>query len=841
MAVYVTYYTVKFTNNLHEDIDILFQKKDGDPGVTPQEYKIRDLKIKVNASGDDPLFATILSRECEVTFSVGEEDSDYWPDFEKAAKDEWKVIVISNTQFYFHGLVIPDEGRRPFQDPPYDATIKASDGLGLLKSVDLTDFDGSQLTSGEYTGINYIAMCLSKTGLDLPIRIYDHVYHVTMQNRTAGYQFDMWQQFKLDFRAFQKAAEEFQDCYEILRRLFSRTHRLFYQNGEYVIHRLDLFQYVPAGNLYYTVYDARGENPEGFLELENYGSVGKAEVIRAINKDAIQSSKFAMKSVKSSFEYFVFPELPKNNKFERGVLVDEFPATDDCDLDGDGDFDEIIGTRRRLAINHWVHGEFDLLDSPNFTMDTSPVDPPLINKVVNDFGTEILREVSIPPTPNQGSGKVSGLLSDRIPVVEGDRITFAVDKRYSQDIDAGDDSFSLAAIVQIIPEGGGDAFYLISNFNNPETDGAWADNFTFFSFVAGIFVRFGNIDARKYTSVTVDSQPIPVTGDMRIILVNPIGGATAFYRNFTLEYMPMVAGGFIKVKGEYVQRAQNGINFSDKSAEPIYLADNRHKVFQGAMLDLSGASTTPEWYRYGLPDERREYKDLTNLAEFNLLYRRFWEIQGTFRGTTYRPQNNYAGFLPMGFHKPVRFEDIPGEHRRFILVVPWDMNLMTGQATATFAEILQVGLEPVVATESFDFFRGRIVVGINRTSAAVWDEQNAAPPPQIGFPPIAYVYPDNSFITGQPRAIGLVINKDNEMTVSGNGLSVIYNAIEISNGQEFRRMIFQFATEDLIEGNTYTFTAYGHTLIFVVGLAEIFEQDDGKQEGDQVEKKFYFK
>jgi hypothetical protein len=187
--------------------------------------------------------------------------------------------------------------------------------------------------------------------------------------------------------------------------------------------------------------------------------------------------------------------------------------------------------------------------------------------------------------------------------------------------------------------------------------------------VAGISVRFGSTDARKYASVTVESQPMPVTGDLRIILVNPTtGDSIAYYRNFDLEYLPMVAGGFQKVKGDYNKISQN-IDYIDNSEAEFLLSDNPHKVFKGCLLNSAGIPLTPQFYRMGIT-ESKAYKAIGNYSRFNFEHRRMDMIEGSFTSLMYAPDNNQEFYYPVSLHKQYRFADLVGDDTRFILCAP---------------------------------------------------------------------------------------------------------------------------------------------------------------------------
>ena len=826
---YITYYKIEFTNNLNEEVLVLIQKKDGVVDTVVQTYIAKDDGLKITCNTQDQgVFAPIITRELSITISLDENDIDYWDEFKDAESDTWKVIATINQQYVFHGYALPDEGVFPFLDKPIDATIKATDGLGLLKQSALINLDGNNF-EGEDLIITYIAAALAKTNLGLNIRVYDDLYHSYMLNRDDDLKYDFFGQAKLEYRTFLKDAVEFVDCYEALKIILNRGYRLFYWNGEYIIFRMALYQY-PVYVLYYTVYDSDGLNPVGYQELENYATVGKTEIIRAINEDAMQSAKFADKSVKTLFNYNIWPEIPKNNKFEKGDLIIPYSgiAYDEEDFDKDGNTTEVIGQRTAYTIADWEFGAVGA---------SLPFALAVVNekaysrRITNEYGVELDRTIII---ERPIIGAVSWLRSEAIPVLRGDRISFSCQFRFAPGTTSGVETTN-AAMIYVVNNAGTSYYNLFSleaivrwDFNTMANGGLMFDYAT------------SGSEQTEYNSVSVESTPIPMNGNLFIVL--PITGDANIgfykaYKDVKFEYKLFVAGGYIEVKGDYWTRSQTK-SFPDKSEEEIFLSDNPHKIFKGCILDANGIPTNPDWYRMGLT-ESRHFKELINIGEYNLLYRRFLNLEGAWRATTFAPNNNQTNAQPIGFHKVYRQVDYAAENRQFILVCPWELNLSNGQARSNFTEVLQASVDYTEIVQTINIFRGMIVSAINNTTEAEWDSASGAPSPTIGFPPVAYVYPDDDWITGEPRSIGLVTNVADAFIVTGTGITEIFNEV-IDQDIDYRLQVFQFADAALVAGNIYTFTIYGHVVSLTVGTIQVTEHDDGKLLGDSAEFKYQF-
>ena len=111
---YVTYYTVAFTNNLNEEIEILLQKKDGDPDTVVQDYAARAVRYSKNNLGQGK-FTTVISTEIEITIDLAITDIDYWDEFVNAEYDTWKCVATLDGKPYFTALFFRMRERFPFR------------------------------------------------------------------------------------------------------------------------------------------------------------------------------------------------------------------------------------------------------------------------------------------------------------------------------------------------------------------------------------------------------------------------------------------------------------------------------------------------------------------------------------------------------------------------------------------------------------------------------------------------------------------------------------------------------------------------------------------------------
>lgn len=663
---YTPYYTANFTNELEQEVEITISKKDGDV-VTIENYEVSECVL--NDSGEDQTkYSCIIARDLTLSLFADLGSGLTWETFITAEHDEWFVLVTIDSQKYFEGFITPDEGNALFQDKPYEVVIKATNGLALIKDVPLVKIDGSNFT-GDNKLIDYIAAALYQTGLQLPIRSYINYFLVSMENRGNDLGRDMLQQTYLNYRSFQKDPLTFISCYDTLKFILDHFCTIEYWNGCWQITNIAEKQYLP-GDWFYTDYAYDGSSPIGAQVTDNYAQVGKTQDIFPVNENQQVFSRFAVKSAKSSYNYNIWPELPLNNKFERGTII--------IPLGGP--------TTKAYTIDDWTYGGFSSvspLPSLSATTDTA-----YRLSTFDAFNIEKSREILL----NKSDLVTKFLQSEGVPVNAGDLLD--VDVNFKLNFDLGGD-----------PTIGIMSFYIIDSITGHKWSwenrqsvniNRWVDS-TVGGALLSLDLSYTSEQTSVYKTLTATCPPLPVSGTMYVVFVNSVDSSlpnTAYFSQFNLTYKPYVFGGYQQVKGDYWIRSQNKV-FPDVIEDVIEMSDSRSRVFQGALIfknESVDILTLPQWYRFGTLttvnplSEARHFKELLNIGRFNNSYRRMYAVMGDFEGLNYAPQNNPDSKEPLGFHKNYRFTDIT-PNRDFVLVPPMSMDLMTGVCNLSFVEV----------------------------------------------------------------------------------------------------------------------------------------------------------
>jgi hypothetical protein len=672
---YELYYTAHFQNEQSQDVEIFIYKKDGATPDSVENYDVVGCEI-VKSGEEQSVFNCLLTQELLLTLRTTDDKSVTWETFVDSQYDTWKIVVTIDGQNYFHGFVTPDEGNGPFQDKPYEVRISAVDGLALLKNVLLSDVNGDRFEGDHYL-IEYIAGALKKTLLDLPIRIYCGVFHAVMQNKANSLDNDMFQQTKVNYRTFMVDDTTPVSCYEALKIIFNRWCTIEYWSGIWVISVIGERQYNPVDGRYNVDYNPDGTIIGGNLDTRNYGRIGKQMEIYPINETQIISSISGVSSVKTGYDYTVWPDLPKNARFERGAEFDSGAALDEDDFDNDGDTSEVIGTYRSFTIADTEYGKFT---SANGTFPFIPISDPndgiaYRKSVYNTFGIEIERKIVL--TNNTGTNNY--LLMEGIPVKSQSKIKISFDFKHT----GGGVDFGSKGIIRIYlyPTGQtNDPLYILSTSNR------WQDG------IVNSYSYFydNGEDSSKWKSFTIEPDFIPQDGTVYVLMENTGTGGDHEYRNFSIQYTPFIAGGYLQVKGDYWKR-DNSSTFQQVIDEKVSLSDSPQFVFKGALL-FNDQLTDPAWYRHGpestpnVLSEFRHFKELLNIAIYNYHYRRMYRLEGDFNGLIWKPENDADVQRPIGFFWTYREVDMI-EPRDFVLVPPLKMDIIKGWINANLVEV----------------------------------------------------------------------------------------------------------------------------------------------------------
>lgn len=587
---------------------------------------------------------------------------------------EWKVdyyksdLVTTNWQ----GFLVQDEHTREMQDEPWNLELHAVDGLGLLKDRPLTNTEGDTYTGQNFL-LDYAGDILWQVNPYLKLVTHINIFHVAMNDRNVDPENDPWLQIKLEARSWQSDATTFEDCYSVLEKmLVSWGLTCFQWNGAW--HIVDLMDFL-LGVTSFTTYGYDLDNPTNahlrIVEGAEVNAVFEAKIaphadvlwsgpLEPEGEDQFIGLKFANKSVKLTYSYTPWPELPLNNKFERGTLFLPYSG---------------VGYTANLP-DDWEHGKISFSGGIPFTL-AATTKIAYVLRNFDTFGTEISREL-IMEKPNYGNiNNTDVLRSEGIPVTAGDKIEVSYQWKTNNNAVGGAGLTPLTMIVYLVNDAGSQV-YGLGEDSTTNTHGRWT-----LGSIPGLFIRYETgEDSSVYRAGGSSSDPIPATGTLYILFVVDDQLAIApnryYWQDFHFTYMPYTAGGYRQVKGESHLIAQNA-EYKQKSEVEIFLNDSTHGVLKGAMYRFSNVAgwilTEPNWYRPGHAESRR-FSEIQALKRFWHTYRAMQKIEGTFSGLIFFG----ATELPLGLMATL-FPEWLGSKRYMITNMEQDHKTATSKIT----------------------------------------------------------------------------------------------------------------------------------------------------------------
>jgi len=233
-----------------------------------------------------------------------------------ADEREWKVTLTGT--FNVTGWLIPDSCSEPYASKPYDVSVQITDAVGTLEDVPFAKSDGVTY-KGFMSDIDLIQICLSKTGLSLPLLTGVNTYEVAMDRA-----FGPMQQCYRDTARYLDADGNPFSCLEVLRSILEHwSARLHQWNGYWqIVNVLEK----STGNVKAWRYTAEGTT-------DSFVTLGNTIIAGGIDRDLqpTDANDETAKALKLSTAYYQYG-YPSN------ALLN-------------GDFDDAIPP---ALPNHWV-------------------------------------------------------------------------------------------------------------------------------------------------------------------------------------------------------------------------------------------------------------------------------------------------------------------------------------------------------------------------------------------------------------------------------------------------------------------------------------------------------
>lgn len=611
-------YQLTFTNRLGEILTVQFKRKDyiGDY----QQLIGGSLPITIRSlAGDDDPFAPILSKECQFSIHLPRTQNVGLLDFITLEDDDWLIEVYNEigSPAIFIGHLLPEDCSEPLFDKPYEITIRASDGLALLKNKPFPVYD----FSGDYPVIEYIIEVLYAINPSIKVRSYYDIYHSSMDQAN-----DSLKQLVVDARTFENVT-----AYEGLQRILSSIGaRLFFESGYW--HVVGISVYMREGVYKYYEHDFSGVLGSGTHAYS--ASIGKRELVYAINKDAIRYLKVPSREVTTTYDYEVPSEVVCNQQLTRGARI---PSKDQA-------YNPVTESRSEAQ-------EWECWTQTRATSGYST--EKYIVTEYDAFNYEKDKYIRI-KSLNPGGAPLISFASTEFYVEANTTIGFEADMAYGEYSALG-----RFFRFRIILHGDNGVYYSIARAEVDELSDVPAQWIVVaFPYYDDFATAIGAVAEHQpvYKGVKVTTEKLPVSGYVHIELFefsNPTSSPSEQrIKNINISFKNYIGNSFKPAKGDY-NRYSQAKNINKTIEVDSYISDSPARMLKGSIF-VNGILPTPQWSRQGISESFR-FTQLQTLLKYSMNDSTFIKIEGTMRGLSYFVDNIP---VPFGFLPQYKFVDV---------------------------------------------------------------------------------------------------------------------------------------------------------------------------------------
>lgn len=538
--------------------------------------------IRVVDNNEDK-FTPIRSKACELRLHTSPNINIMT--FGGGGDNQYKVQIRmdSSDLDVFEGWLSISDLRQDFQPDPNVLVLTATDGLGFLKDVPLTDYYGNQFR-GVHKLSTYIAGCLRKTGLEKSLIAEMNVKESTQATNYLGH---MYNTIYLDARTFMSSIDEYEDCFTVLEKILGEYCELSQQKNEWYIRAIDEFD---AQDSIQIRFNSAGEI-QSQLPVVAYdkliGSNMSLYQMGFMNDDASMSLQRPYKFVRHQYQFEQPQELPCNSNFERGDFITNLPNET---IDG------VTYTAKKYEVDCW-----ELLRGAPPIWNQYPTSDLFIKRLFDQFGREDSRYVCV-KWPTAGL-QAHVIKSKAIEMASGDSFEFSWDIAFEENTSLGTGNILVASILL---EGNDGTYWFLDDTSgvasntlnfpaDPETQLQWFQSNSNWSANYKLFyinVDTNTIDNRQFRTISMSNvAPAPVNGKLYLIFHwgNDItfSNVTLLLSNLRFTYRGLINGTYDAYTGLENKIEQAG-DYKASRDEQVYISDGPKLAFKGCLQKVVG-------------------------------------------------------------------------------------------------------------------------------------------------------------------------------------------------------------------------------------------------------------
>jgi len=709
-----------------------------DPFIVDMQMGANPLTINI-IDNDNDKFTPIRSRNAVIEIITS--NSTGIIHFTGKSDSNFLVTITTATKTLFTGYLVSADISQSFLPDKQTLVLTATDCLGLLKDIKLTDWY-REVPSGPVQLIRLISYCLRKTNLALNIWVRNNVQHGTgtididVANFSNGDskiyftssefgQFYTGQKIKCVSSGLNNNT-----IFEVVVNNFSEgtgTSNIQVTPAPVSEAGITNFQLIDqsSGHLYLKCYlDAKtfeadaGERENCYTVLEKilghdcfvtqYNGAWHIVRIDEWDGNQIYYTEFDPDGVfienKAATDYnktigsaedlrlALADAIVKRRRpaqFTKLTLDYATPQEIPCNSFFErGDLtDTISAFEKHYDIECW-----QLYEDRPFVISTH-AEAKIIKKF-DSFGYEIERYIEI--------STVSGsheqiLISEKIPIEKNDKFQLNIDVAWDANLESANSLFNYQ-IAQILLYADDGTYYTLFGGYNESNRPYWQScTSDFNTFQKEIYVTFnGTEDQTKWMTASIfgDCPPVPKSGYIKVALTHHYSNTTTKirYANLQFKYYPFINGSNTLYTGQSQRVTKTDAMYLNKLDDKIFMCEAPTKLFKGALQILDGSvyKLATHFFASNVYPTNPPFNAIHPFSEiqirsvFNQLNFHDWQIDGSAFGVD--------ADWPDLIHKFIFTDLHPVTTDKYYMITGFSYNVKTRLINITFVQVYDSAL-----------------------------------------------------------------------------------------------------------------------------------------------------
>jgi hypothetical protein len=652
-----TKYTIDFytLQGIPCKVELSFDNYSG--AIIPLEPSSRPFVLR-EFNNDEDLYKPLRPQQAEINF-VSQTNLSI-ADFISNSDTYCLVNFYYNSNQYWKGYILQDDVQEEWSDQKHIISLRASENLGTLKSLEFLDFNNNEIIGRESIYSILVYAMYGAVNLDTNIKagrnlyVISNVYNTVMATNTPP----IWQTY-VDAKTFSVGDGEYEDRYSVIEKVnsaFSQT-ILQYQGAWYIYRPEEI--YMPTANQlrqFRRLIPLIIGNPDWTspASVRFDINVGKNETIKPIAPQPLMFIKRPTKLDQINYNYDYPSEVFPNQNFQRGNLITS------------------TSTYKTYTIDNWTAYK-GTKDSPVPTTKAN-----YRKDIFDTYGNKTDSYMYLEWEGVGGDGD-NWFQSEDVLVSKNDVIDLSFLWRWSEGNTLIDPipEFKIAQVFFFQSGSPGFKFYLNDKGQWQYISGGVLD-----SVVADRYLRIkpdsSSLLTNRYEEKAVLSNPMPYDGTIRILFTN-----NSVYSHLWTQVQIRLQGSINglttqNIAGEF-SRFTKPEDIRSNVTNEIFMADTTNNNFKGCLFDSADVRLNPTWYRFRYNTESMSFMKQNLIAQWENT--RFFrkKIDASFYGLA-------QGSLTIGLINTIKFVD-DDPNKLYAIVNMKEIDFANATWSATLVEV----------------------------------------------------------------------------------------------------------------------------------------------------------